>query len=153
MSHKNQENHENLKRLTSLQLITGIIFVLQITTAKFPVTHAHIYICVCVEGFSVNNLIKTCKIIFIEYRLPREVVKDAGTNFISEKFENVCKRLGIYHTISLSYNYQSNEQAESCIKFVKRSMKKCYEIYIYVFTGVEININQFQVTTPGYTPI
>ena len=36
-----------------------------------------------VEGFSADNLTKTCKIIFSEYELASKIVSDIGTNFIS----------------------------------------------------------------------
>ena len=60
--------------------------------------------------------------------LPSKVISDAGTNFVSEKLENLCKRLGIHHAVSSSYNHQSNGQIEACINFVKRTMKKCCEV-------------------------
>ena len=61
-----------------------------------------------VKGFPADNLIKTCKIIFAEYGLPRRLISGAGSNF-----------LDIYHMVSSSCNHQSNGQAEACIKFVK----------------------------------
>ena len=44
-----------------------------------------------VEGLSTDKLIKMCKIIFSEYRLPSKLVSDVSTNYISEKFENYCR--------------------------------------------------------------
>ena len=41
-----------------------------------------------VGGFSADNLIKKCKIIFSEYGLPTKIVSDTGINFISQKFED-----------------------------------------------------------------
>ena len=37
------------------------------------------------DGLSAPSLIRTCKIIFTEYRLLRKIKSDAGTNFVSEK--------------------------------------------------------------------
>ena len=48
-----------------------------------------------VEGLGIDKLLKTCKIVPLEYRLPNKIVQDAGTNFVSEKFENFCKKPGI----------------------------------------------------------
>ena len=76
-----------------------------------------------IEWFSADILRKTCKIIFSEYGLPHVIVSDANTNFISEKFKNFCTRLGITHAVSSLYNYQNKEQGETCIKFMKRTMK------------------------------
>ena len=42
------------------------------------------------EGFSTDNLIKLCNIIFLEYGIPSKIVLDAGTNIILEKFK--CER-------------------------------------------------------------
>ena len=41
--------------------------------SKFPVMK-------WMEGFSTDNLIKACKIIFSECRLPSKIVSDAGPN-------------------------------------------------------------------------
>ena len=54
-------------------------------------------------------------------------MSDAGGNFISEKFKNFCKSLNIEQAISSSYHHQSNGQVEACIKFVKCTLKKCFE--------------------------
>ena len=37
-------------------------------------------------GFSIDNLIKICKIIFSDYRLPHKMTSDGGTNFAMMKF-------------------------------------------------------------------
>ena len=39
------------------------------------------------EGLSGDDMIKTCKIIFVEYGRPTKIMSDARTNFISEKFQ------------------------------------------------------------------
>ena len=43
------------------------------------------------KGFSADNLIKTCKIIFSEYGLSSNIVSAKGTNFISERFQKFAK--------------------------------------------------------------
>ena len=73
------------------------------------------------EDFSPDNLIQTCKIIFLVYSIPQKIMSDAGGNFISETFEKFCKRLNIEHAAS-SY-HQSNGQVEACIKCVKCTKK------------------------------
>ena len=42
------------------------------------------------ERFSADHQIKTCKVLFSEYRQPSKIVSDAGTNFMFKKFENFC---------------------------------------------------------------
>ena len=44
-----------------------------------------------VKRLSADNLIQAYKIILSEYRLPSKIGSDTGTNFISEKFKNLCK--------------------------------------------------------------
>ena len=48
-----------------------------------------------VDGLSTDNLIQMCKVIFSEYALPNRIESDAGSNFVSQKFENFCKWLSI----------------------------------------------------------
>ena len=69
-----------------------------------------------VEVFRADNL-KTCKINFSEYSLLGPIALDASTNFNSVKFHD-------FIIVSLSYNHYSNNKAEACIKFVRRTMKK-----------------------------
>ena len=53
-------------------------------------------------------------------------MSDAGGNFISEKFKNFCNSLNVEQTLS-SYQHQSNRHVEACIKFIKCTMKKCFD--------------------------
>ena len=46
---------------------------------------------IIIEGFSTDNLMKTCKIISSEKGLPSKIVLDLGTNLVSEKFKDFCK--------------------------------------------------------------
>ena len=60
--------------------------------------------------FSADNLIKTCKIIFSEYGLPGKIVSDAGTNVISEKFDDFCKE---HSTFKIEYHHHTTTRAIS----------------------------------------
>ena len=51
------------------------------------------------KEISADNLIITFKIIFAEYGLPSILMLDAGTNFISEKFQDFCWHLDIHHVV------------------------------------------------------
>ena len=88
--------------------------------SKFPIIRK-------TEDLSVDSLILTCKIIFAEYGLPKKIMSDSGSNFISDKFKTFCKSLNIEQTFSSSYHQQSNRQVEACIKFAKCTLKKCYD--------------------------
>ena len=52
------------------------------------------------EELSVDNLIKTCKIIVSEYGLARKIMFNASKNFILEEFQEFCKFLNIYQAVS-----------------------------------------------------
>ena len=45
-------------------------------------------------------------------------MSDAGTNYVSEKFQDF-HRLDIHHAVSSLVNQQRNGQREACIKFIK----------------------------------
>ena len=51
------------------------------------------------------------------------MISDTGTNFVSDEVRKFCRKLNIYHTLFSSYTCQSHEEAEACIKFVKRPME------------------------------
>ena len=58
--------------------------------------------------------------------MPKKIMSDSGDNFISDKFKTFCKSLNIEQAFS-SYHHQSNGQVEVCIKFVKSTLKKCFD--------------------------
>ena len=74
-----------------------------------------------------HSLILTCKIIFAEYRIPKKIMSDSGGNFISDKFKTFSKSLTIEQAFLSSYYHQSNGQVEACMKFVKCTLKKCFD--------------------------
>ena len=47
------------------------------------------------EDILADSLILACKIIILEYSLPRKIMSDAGSNFISGKFVKLCRKLNI----------------------------------------------------------
>ena len=54
-------------------------------------------------------------------------MSDCGGNFILDKFKTFCKTLNIKQAFLSSYHHQSNGQVEVCIKFVKYTLKKCFD--------------------------
>ena len=82
------------------------------------------------EGLSVENLINTVKIIFTKYGIPQKIMSDAGTNFVSDRFQQFCKTINIEQAVSLVYHHQSNGQVEACIKFIK-----CTLINVLIWVG------------------
>ena len=61
--------------------------------SKFPVIKK-------TEDLSGYNLILMCNIIFAEYGLPKKIMSDSGSSFISDKFKRVMQepkhRAGIF---------------------------------------------------------
>ena len=75
------------------------------------------------EDLPADQFIKCCKFVPAEYGLPCRILSGGGTNFISDKFKTFCQKLNMLQSVSLSYSHQINDQAEVCIKFIKRTMK------------------------------
>ena len=103
----------------SLSLI-NIIFCIVDYHSKFPVIKK-------TEHLSADNLILMHEVIFAEYGLPKKIILDSGSNFVSGKIRTFCKILNIEQAFSLSYDHQSNGQVEACITFVKCTLKKCFD--------------------------
>ena len=69
-----------------------------------------------VHGLLAGDIIRTAKIVFSEFGLPKEVSSDMGMNFISDKFRQFCRQPNRGQAITSSYHHQSNGQMEACIK-------------------------------------
>ena len=55
------------------------------------VYHSKFLVVKKMKGLSAESLISTLKVVFAEYSIPKRVLLDAGSNFISEKCRNVSK--------------------------------------------------------------
>ena len=84
------------------------------------------------EGLPAESLIKSCKTISAECELPKRIISDAGINFLSEKFKDFCKKLNLEQVVLLTYQHQSNDQVEVCIKFIKCTMKNALILMLMV---------------------
>ena len=67
------------------------------------------------------------KIIFVEYGLSKKIMSDSCGNFVWDKFKTLCNSLSTEQVFLSSYHHQSNGQVEACIKFVKCTVKKCFD--------------------------
>ena len=104
--------------------------------SKFPVVKR-------LEGLSAENLSNAVKIIFAEYGTPHKIMSDAGTNFVSDRFQKFCRAINVEQATSLAYHHQSSRQVEACIKFINQTFKKCAEL------GRDKNMALLQIhTTP-----
>ena len=57
----------------------------------------------------------------------KKIMSESGSNFISEKLKNFCKNLNIGQAVLSYYHHQSNRQVETCLKFVKCTLKKSFD--------------------------
>ena len=80
------------------------------------------------DGLSAGNFIGAANILFVEFGFPKKLVSDAGTNFISDKFKNICRELNIEEAVASSYHHQTNAQVEACIQFGKHTIKNALKI-------------------------
>ena len=62
---------------------------------------------------------------FVQFGFPKALRSDGGPQFRLE-FRKFCKDHGILHQVSSPYNSQSNGSAESKVKALKATMKKCH---------------------------
>ena len=104
--------------------------------SKFPIVRK-------LQGLAVEHLINAVTAIFAEYGIPHKIMYDTGTNFVSERFRQLCRSINVEQAVSSAYHHQSNGQVEACIKFIKCTFKKCAE------SGRDKNIALLQIhTTP-----
>ena len=66
---------------------------------------------------------------------PKKIMSDTGGNFISDNIKN----LNIEQAVSSSHHCKINAQAETCIKFIKCTIK-------YIDTKSDIHIALFQIS-------
>ena len=85
--------------------------------SKFPIVKR-------ADSFAADDLVKAAKVLFAEFRLPKKIIWDVGTNFTSETFRQFCWHMNIEQAITSSYHYQSNGDVKACIKFLKHTIKK-----------------------------
>ena len=80
---------------------------------------------------------------FSEFGLPKKIMSDAGGNFVSDKFRQLCKIMNIEQAMPSSHHHQSNRQMEVCIELIKHTMKKCIK------TNEDIHVALLQIrSTP-----
>ena len=73
--------------------------------SKFPVIKR--------QEVSADSLILACNVIFSEYGLPRRILSDVRSNFVSERFNEFFRNLNTEQAVS-----RSIRQVEECIKLI-----------------------------------
>jgi hypothetical protein len=79
------------------------------------------------RNLSASALINAFERVFADTGLPKRIISDAGTNFISEEFQNWCAAVGVEHESTASYHHSSNGMVERAIQTLKRMWTRCAE--------------------------
>ena len=70
-----------------------------------------------------NPTIKACQLLFSRFGIPKEIVTDNGSQFVSQEFTQFLKVLGVKHTPVTMYHPQSNGEAERMVRTIKENIK------------------------------
>ena len=63
-------------------------------------------------------------ILFSRFEMPRAIISDGELHFCNRPFENLLKRYGITHKVSMAYHPQINGQAELANREIKHILVK-----------------------------
>ena len=56
--------------------------------------------------------------------MPRAIISDGGIHFCNRPFENLLKKYGVTHKVSIAYHPQTNGQAKLANKEIKHILVK-----------------------------
>ncbi|XP_037944411.1 uncharacterized protein K02A2.6-like [Teleopsis dalmanni] len=76
------------------------------------------------KSITATQTISSLKEIFARFGLPKTIVSDNGTQFVSHQFQQFLAENGISHIRSSPYYPMSNGQAERFVDTLKRALKK-----------------------------
>ncbi|XP_037928832.1 uncharacterized protein K02A2.6-like [Teleopsis dalmanni] len=76
------------------------------------------------KSITATQTISSLKEIFARFGLPKTIVSDNGTQFVSHQFQEFLAENGISHIRSSPYYPMSNGQAERFVDTLKRALKK-----------------------------
>lgn len=72
---------------------------------------------------TTTAVLRKLVIAFASHGLPEQIVSDNGRQFVSEEFDNYCKRNGIRHITSSAYHPRTNGEAERFVRTFKEGMR------------------------------
>ena len=67
--------------------------------------------------------IKACQLLFSCFGIPKEIVTDNGSQFVSQEFTQFFKVLGVKHMPVMTYHPQSNKEEERMVRTIKENIK------------------------------
>ena len=88
--------------------------------------------------------------------LPKEIISDRDSRFVSQFWKELMKELGVKLIMSTARHQQTNGQAEHAVKVVKDCLR-AYANYrgrnwVHLLPSVEYALNNAVSSTTGYTP-
>ena len=81
-----------------------------------------------ITNLTSKTLITQFKSIFTEYRIPKTIISDGGTQYTSQEFQDITRLWQIEHIESSPRNPQSNGLAERFVQPVKDTPLKTAEV-------------------------
>ena len=91
------------------------------------------------------GIIKHLKKVFREIGVPRCIVSDGGTQFMSQEFKYFMKMWDIQHRVTSPTNAQSNGQAEHFVQTIKNSLTKAMEggedLHLAILSSITTPLN------------
>ena len=85
---------------------------------------------------------------------PEKVITDNGREFVSETFENLCRKMGVVHTRTTPYHPQSNGLIERIHRMVKTALRALddKEEWLNQIPLITLMLNNQTSDTNSYTP-
>ena len=77
-----------------------------------------------VPSMTTNIIITKLKGHFARFGIPKIVITDSGSQFVSQEFQTFALTWGFIHKASSPGHHQSNGKAEAAVKIVKNMMRK-----------------------------
>lgn len=76
------------------------------------------------QSITASQTIKAIRPIFARLGIPRQIVSDNGTTFVSREFQQFLEHNGVEHLRSPVGHPPTNGQAENGVKQCKTALKK-----------------------------
>ena len=75
------------------------------------------------NSWKTDNTIKTLKLWFSQFGIPKQLVSDNGVQFTSTEFKSFIEKTGINHIRTAIYHQSSNGQVERYLQTIKQALR------------------------------
>ena len=79
---------------------------------------------ICTPSSTSDIIIQELRTLFAQFGLPKTIVTDNGSCFVSEEFEIFLRENGIMHITSAPYHPSTNGLAERAVQVLKQGLKE-----------------------------